>query len=172
MPVDAQARAISWNGAPATLISVRRSLEAEHEAQLQALQREAAASAASARDLATALDAAADGLLRLDAPGRILAMNQRAEALFGYQGKLALGESFLILLSPAAQAEAAAGLDRVARAGKRAPANAPSHEIVARDREGRTFPVRLVLSARSPTRKNEEFFALFFDLSREKAARA
>ena len=146
MPVDAQARAISWDGAPATLISVRRSLAAEHEAQVQTLEREAAASSASARDFESALEAAADGFLRLDATGRILAMNSRAEALFGYEAKLALGESFLILLSPAAQGEAAAALDRVARA-QMSDAALPSQEVVARDREGRTFPVRLVVGA-------------------------
>jgi PAS domain S-box-containing protein len=165
LKVDAQAHAISWDGAPAMLISVRRSLEAEQEAQLQALQREAAA---VAHDLQTALDAAADGFIRLDALGRILAMNKKAEALFGYEEKLAAGESFLILLAPAAQGEAAAGLDCVARAETGAP-ELPSQEVLARDREGRMFPVRLVFGALSGA-ESREFLALFFDLSREKAA--
>jgi PAS domain S-box-containing protein len=165
--VSAQARAIAWEGAPATLISVRRSREAENQAQLHAAERKAAASMANARDFQAALDAAADGFIRLDALGRILAISGKTEALFGYEEKLAIGESFLILLAPAGQGEAAASLDRVVRAAPSA-SGLESSEFVARDREGRTFPIRLVIGP-LPARENPEFFMLAFELSRAKA---
>ena len=104
-----------WRGAPAELIAMRRSREAEHQAELRAVERETAMHAARARDFAAALDAARDGMVRLDRDGRILGMNRGAEALFGYDQKEAAGDSFLTLFAPASQAAATAALERLAR---------------------------------------------------------
>ncbi len=82
--VDGQAQAVQWDDAPATLIALRRSRDAEYQAELRALEREARAHEATARDLTAALDAAADGMVALDHAGRIVSMSRPAEALFGY----------------------------------------------------------------------------------------
>jgi PAS domain-containing protein len=97
--VDARAEPIEWDGAPATLLSLRRSRETEFQERLRAADRET-------RDLKALLDSAADGMLTLDETGRVLAMSRGAEALFGYDAKEVAGESFLILFAPQSQSDA------------------------------------------------------------------
>ena len=141
MNVDAHARVITWEGEPAVMIALRRSRTMEHQSALRAAEREARTQAAAARDLAQALDVAADGMIRLDETGRVLGMNRRAEALLGYDQKEAAGESFLMLLAPASQAEATAALEQTTREPARRRA-APGRNCsrataaVARSRSG------------------------------------
>ncbi len=54
--VDALTSPISWGGAPATLVALRRSREAENQARRRALEDEAQLSSARARNFATALE--------------------------------------------------------------------------------------------------------------------
>jgi PAS domain S-box-containing protein len=166
MNVDAQARAIVWGGEAAVMIALRRSRMMEHQAALRAVERDARAQAASARDLAAALDMAADGMIRLDDTGRILGMNRRAEALLGYDQKEAAGESFLVLLIPSSQAEATAALDRVTREPV-SSTRGPGPEVFARERGGRAIPVRMDFGRLSGAGA-PEYFALLHDLSRLK----
>ena len=49
--VDAQVKAARWGGEPALFVALRRSREADHQAELRALESEAARHAARARDL-------------------------------------------------------------------------------------------------------------------------
>ena len=166
--VHALSRPISWQGAPATLIAMRRSRDAEHQEQLRSVEHEAREHAAKARDLMAALDAAADGMVRLDGVGRILAMSARAEAVFGYDQKEAAGESFLMLLAPTSQAAATAALDEATR-GAIETATSTSLEVVARDHSGRPFPARLTLG-RMTASVEPEYFAILNDLSQARAA--
>ena len=78
--VDGRAEAIEWDGAPATLLALRRSYEADHQERLRGAERET-------RNLKALLDSAADGVLTLDESGRVLAMTRGAETLFGYEAK-------------------------------------------------------------------------------------
>ena len=114
--VDALTSAISWGGAPATLVALRRSREAENQARRRVLEDEAQLSSARARNFATARNSAADGMVRLDAAGRILAMSARAESLFGYDQEEAAGKKLTALLAPSSHA-AAIALFEAARAG-------------------------------------------------------
>ena len=166
LAVDAQVRAATWGGAPAALVAMRRSHAAEHQEELRAIERETAVHAARARDFAAALDAARDGMVRLDRNGRILGMNGGAERLFGYDQREAAGESFLTLLAPASQAEAAATLERLAR-GEAGPVE--PLEAQARNREGRLFPARIDLG-RLAHQPQPEFFLLLTDRSEAEAA--
>ena len=72
--VDARVEAIEWDGAPATLLALRRSREVEYQERLRNFERET-------RDLRALLDSAADGVITLDESGRVLAMSRGAEAL-------------------------------------------------------------------------------------------
>jgi PAS domain S-box-containing protein len=163
--VDAQVRAANWGGGPAALVAMRRSREAEHQAELRAIERETAMHAGRARDFAAALEAARDGMVRLDRNGRILGMNRGAEKLFGYDQREAAGESFLALFAPASQAAAAATLERLARAeaGPVEPL-----EAVARSHDGRLFPARFDLG-RLANQPEPDFFALVSDRSEAEA---
>ena len=72
--VDGLVQSIQWDGAPATLIALRRSREVEYQERLRALEREARDLRRGAR--LEVLDAATDGVIALDAAGRILAMSR------------------------------------------------------------------------------------------------
>jgi PAS domain S-box-containing protein len=165
LTVDAQVRAATWGGAPAALVAMRRSREAEHQAEMRAIERETAMHAARARDFAAALDAARDGMVRLDRNGRILGMNRGAEKLFGYDQREAAGESFLTLLAPASQAEAAAALERLASSegGPVEPL-----DVEARSHGGRLFPARIDLG-RLANQPDPDFFLLLTDRTEAEA---
>ncbi len=66
LSVDGHAQVISWDGAPATLIALRRSLEAELRARLRAADGEAPARSGAACDLQAMLDRATDGAVTLE----------------------------------------------------------------------------------------------------------
>ena len=101
LSVDGHAQAIGWDGAPATLITLRRSLEAELRARMRGAESEAAAPGGLANgDLQAMLDRASDGAVTLDLAGRILSLNAPAESLFGYRQNEIAGESLLMLLAP------------------------------------------------------------------------
>jgi len=165
--VDGRAQPIQWRGAPATLIALRRSLSAEREAELRALEREARAQEARARDLAAALDAAADGVVSIDAGGRILALNRGAEALFGYDRKEVAGESFLMLFAPQSQGEAA---DRFERLKQGEAIGADDGELVGRDRRGQARPLAVAMGRLAEPPAPPRFCVLTRDLTQTKAS--
>jgi PAS domain S-box-containing protein len=162
--VDALTRPVSWGGAPAALVALRRSREAEHQSRLRALEDEAQQASARARDFAAALDLATDGMVRLDAAGRILAMNARAESLFGYEQNETAGENFIALLTPSSHAAALARFEAV-----REGATAAGVEVVARASGGGSIPVRLYFG-RLGAIPEPEYCAVLRDLSEVKAA--
>jgi PAS domain S-box-containing protein len=161
--VDALTRPISWGGAPATLVALRRSREAENQSRLRALEDEAQLSSTRARNFAAALDSAADGMVRLDAAGRILAMSARAKSLFGYDPEEAAGENFTALLAPSSHA-AAIALFEAAREG----GSANGAEVVARAAGGAPIFARLYFGrlAASP---EPEYCLVIRNLSEMKA---
>ena len=54
--VDGHVQSVQWDDAPATLIALRRSRDAEYQAEVRALEREARAHEATARDLTAVLE--------------------------------------------------------------------------------------------------------------------
>ncbi|HYA72313.1 MAG TPA: PAS domain-containing sensor histidine kinase, partial [Roseiarcus sp.] len=166
--VDGQAQSVQWDGAPATLIALRRSRDAEYQAELRALEREARAHEAAARDLMAVLDAAADGVVALDAAGRIVSMSRPAEALFGYEQNEAAGESFLMLFAPQSQSEAASRFERVKHDEANASAGA-GEELVGRDRRGQSIPLLLTMARLGAPQSPSRYYALVRDVTRWKA---
>jgi len=157
--VDALAEAIEWDGAPATLLALRRSREVEYQERLRNFEREA-------RDLRAQLDSAADGVITLDESGRVLAMSRGAEALFGYDAKEVAGESFLILFAPQSQSEAAARFERVRR--EEPPARG-GEELSGRDRRGQTLALAVTLARFAAAGAPPRYCAAFRDLGPSKA---
>ena len=120
LSVDGHAQVIGWDGAPATLIALRRSLEAELRARLRVAESEAASPGGLASsDLQAMLDRASDGAVTLDLAGRILSLNEPAERLFGYHQNEIAGESLLMLLAPQSHPEATARLESLKSAAAR-----------------------------------------------------
>ena len=166
LSVDGHAQAISWDGAPATLIALRRSLEAELRARMRVAESEAATpSGLAMSDLQAMLDRASDGAVTLDLAGRILSLNAPAERLFGYHQNEIAGESLLMLLAPQSHPEATARLESLSQGGE-AEAFRPL-QVVGRDRSGASIPLALTLARIGPS-EAPEFCALVRDLSRER----
>ena len=158
--VDARAEAIVWDGAPATLLALRRSHEMDHQERLRALERET-------RDLKALLDSAADGVVTFDEAGRMLAMSRGAEALFGYDAREVAGESFLVLFAPQSQSEAAARLERARREEPPAP---NGEELVGRDRRGQMLTLSMTLTRFAAADGPARYCAAVRDLGPSKAA--
>ena len=168
LSVDGHAQAIVWDGAPATLIALRRSQDAEHQAKSRAVEREAPMRNGAASDLQAMLDRATDGALTLDSAGRILTLNQPAERLFGYDQHEIAGESLLMLLAPQSHPETTARLESLSRAGESEATLRPL-QVVGRDRRGAPLALALTL-ARIGAGEATHFSALVRGLAREREA--
>jgi PAS domain S-box-containing protein len=166
--VDGRAQAIAWDGAPATLIALRRSPEAELQARWRVAEREAPMRNGSASDLQAMLDRATDGAVTLDAAGRILSLNEPAERLFGYRESEIAGESVLMLLAPQSHPETTARLEALSRGGE-ADAAFPPLQAAGRDRSGGSIPLALTLARIGPSEASQ-FCAVVRDLTREREA--
>ncbi|HKN29816.1 MAG TPA: ATP-binding protein [Roseiarcus sp.] len=168
LAVEGHAQAVLWDGAPATLFSLRPSTEAELEKKLRQPEREAPAQIGSAAELREMLDRATDGAVILDAAGRILSFNRSAERLFGYEQREVAGESVLMLLAPQSHPEATARLDRLSRADETPEPERPL-AVVGRGRDGGALTLALIL-ARIGSPEAFSYCALVRDLSREREA--
>jgi PAS domain S-box-containing protein len=167
LSVDGHAQVISWDGAPATLIALRRSLEAELRARMRLAESEAAPrSGLASGDLQAMLDRASDGAVTLDLAGRILSLNEPAERLFGYYQNEIAGESLLMLLTPQSHPETTARLEALSRSGEAEALTRPL-QVVGRDRSGASIPLALTLARIGPS-EAPQFCALVRDLSRER----
>ncbi len=168
LQVEGRAQAIDWDGAPATLLMLRKA-EGLRAGDPGASGSETQADAAAdgvAGDLSEMLALAADGAVVLDAVGRIQAFNASAERLFGYPAREVTGESVLMLLAPPSHPAATAELDSRSRANDGSPM-APPLPVVGRTRDGAPLDLALTL-ARIGAVDTPHFCALFRDMRRER----
>ncbi|MDE2578200.1 MAG: PAS domain-containing protein [Hyphomicrobiales bacterium] len=149
LPVDARAQAFDWQGAPATLISLRRAVVA------QAPQ----GSAPAAED--AVIDSVADGVLTFDGDGRVLSLNKGAERLFGARA----GESLRALF---AQDSVALVQDSIARLKASDNLRSERREIVAAPRGGDPATFLATIGKLAPP--SQAFFAALRDIGADKAA--
>ena len=89
------------------------------------------------------LDAAVDGIVIMDAEGWIEGFNASAERLFGFSPEEVMGRNVGMLMSEACQKEEKASLVPEPASGR--PDLVGSRELVARRRDGSTFPVELAV---------------------------
>jgi PAS domain S-box-containing protein len=134
--VSGQLQAIEWGGAAASLISLRRSLDAEYVEKLSALESEVRRHAARALDAPTMLDKASDGVVTIDRDGAILSVSRRAGALLGYEEAEIVREAFALLLSPESRDAAGEHLAANWDASPSDPART-NLEVVTQERRGR-----------------------------------
>ncbi len=168
LSVDGHAQAIGWDGAPATLIALRPSREADLQARLRAVEQEASMRNGAASDIQAMLDRATDGAVTLDSAGRILSLNHPAERLFGYDQNEIAGESVLMLLAPQSHPETTARLESLSRTGESEALLRPL-QVVGRDRSGAPLALALTLARIGPS-EAPHFCALVRDLSRDREA--
>jgi PAS domain S-box-containing protein len=164
--VDGLAQAVSWDGAPATLIAFRRLRGADLERRPAGEEMQGRNGSAS--DLQEMLDRAADGAVTLDSAGRIQSLSRPAEELFGYDEKDVVGESVLMLLAPQSHPETTARLESLSRQDD-LPAPAGPIQVVGRDRAGAALNLALTLARIGPP-EAPHYCALIKDTSREREA--
>jgi len=161
LAVDGRAQAIAWDGAPATLIALRRARDRnEHDG---AAGPQAEARNGSSAELQAMLDHAADGAATLDLAGRIQSLNGPAERLFGYAQAEVSGESLLMLLAPQSHPDATAQLELISQTDEGSAASRPV-AVAGRTRNGEALELALTLARVGPP-EAPQFCALFRNLS-------
>jgi PAS domain S-box-containing protein len=168
LPVDAHLQTIEWDGAPASLVTFRRAIDAEQGPRLRSLEVEMKARRADLAEARAMLDTATDGVISLDDNGRILALNRSAEALFGYDQKELAGERFTLLLAPESHAPALDYLDGLKSGGVASVLN-DGREVVGKERKGGRIPLFMTVGRVSETGK---FAAVVRDMTAWKRAEA
>jgi PAS domain S-box-containing protein len=164
--VDSLIQAIEWDGAPATLISVRRSPEAEFASRLEAMDRDARARESEVQELSAVLDTATDGVVMLDSQGRILSLNRSAEALFGFDQKEVAGANFLTLLSAESHEPVKAYFDGLQTSGLASLLN-DGRAALGRERHGHAIPLFITLG-RISSSPDTKFCAVLRDMTQWK----
>jgi PAS domain S-box-containing protein len=168
--VDARMQVIDWQGDPATLVSLRRSAEAEMRPKLETLEMELTALQARCRELEAVLDTATDGVVLVDDLGRILSLNRSAEALFGYDQREVAGEPFSVLLAPDSHVAATDYLEGLKSGGVKSVLN-DGREVFGRERNGGRIPLFLTIGAVSEGGQRK-FCAVLRDMTAWKSAEA
>jgi PAS domain S-box-containing protein len=137
VPVEGRMFTVPWNGASAlALILTNGQKNAKADAALHAAEAEI-------RELKSLLDTATDGLMTLDAAGRIVGANARAAALFARPASELAGRPFDRLLAPESERAAREHFERVVR-GTNAPAAVL--DVAARVGDDRLAPLALTLT--------------------------
>ncbi len=144
-----------------SLAAVRVSAELEHRKHEAALERSEAYSRAI---VATA----AEGVLTVDAAGRIESFNQAAEKMFGYRADEVIGEDVHVLIPEQYRNTHVNHVDHFFTTGE-ASIIGTGREVTAQHKNGSVFPIHLAASEVSLN--GERCFAgIIRDVSAQKAA--
>ena len=137
---EARMQTIQWGDLPATLMIFRRPSDDGEGAGQATLELELRRRETELQELHAVLDTATDGIVMLDAEGRIMAMNRSAEALFGYDQNEVAGEAFITLLAPESHAAAIDYIEGLRAGGVAAVLN-DGRELLGRERQGGSIPL-------------------------------
>ena len=120
---------------------------------------------ANAGELESILDTATDGVILVDAEGRVLSLNRSAEALFGYESDELVYASFLDLFAPESHRPATDYLEGITRGGVASLLN-DGREVIGRARQGGLIPLFMTMGriADAPVR----FCAVLRDITQWK----
>lgn len=144
-----------------SLAAVRVSAELEHRQQEASLARSEAYSTAI---VATA----ADGIISLDAKGRIESFNRAAEDMFGYEEKEVLGKDVNVLMPERYQSAHTGYVERYTKTGE-GSIFGKGRELPAQRKDGSIFPIYLAASEISLD-GDLCFAGIIRDISEQKAA--
>ena len=144
-----------------SLAAVRVSAELEHRQQQAALARSEAYSKAI---VATA----AEGIITLDAEGRIESVNRAAEKMFGYEARELIGRNINVLMPEPYRDEHKGYVERYVATGEGTICGA-GREVPAQRKDGTEFPI--YLAASEVVLDGERCFAgIMRDISEQKKA--
>ena len=127
-----------WDGAPAELLTLSRPAAPTPDQRVAELEASLRQREAESEEWRSMLDAAADGVVLLNADGVILGLDRKAEALFDYDRNKVAGENLTLLFARESQVSA---LDYFTRA--RAGAERQGREALGRARHGAMIPLHL-----------------------------
>jgi PAS domain S-box-containing protein len=122
----------------------------------------------SAEQLKAVVETAVDGVILIDAHGRILVFNPACERLFGYSAKEVMGENVKVLMPPPYYHEHDSYLENYRTTGQRKIIGI-GREVVGKRKDGSTFPMDLSVGE---TQKDGAaiFVGVIHDLSERKRA--
>src|SRR5947209_4277772 len=167
VPVESKLQAITWEGGPASLLTLRRASDGAHFAEAKSLELELQQRDAELRELRAILDTATDGVAVLDADARILSLNHSAETLFGYQQNEVAGEPFTMLIASESRRFVEDCLGRL-KSGSNSSNG--EREVFAAARQGGTIPIVLTLGRIDDAQSRSKFCAIVRDASAAKRA--
>ena len=125
-------------GALVSIAAVRVSAELEYRQHEAALARSEAYSRAI-------VAAAAEGIITVDAKGRINSFNSAAEKMFGYAAEELVGADIHVLVPEAFRSKHVGHIEEFARTGKSRIIGS-GREVLARRKDGSVFPMHLAAS--------------------------
>ncbi|MEA2856383.1 MAG: hypothetical protein QOH98_704 [Methylobacteriaceae bacterium] len=160
VPIQSKLQAISWEGQPASLFTLRRA-DAAHSTPAPTLQLELQHRATEVRELRAILDTATDGVAILDPSGRILSLNRSAEALFGYEQNEVAGEPLKMLIATESRSLIGDYLARLTSGGL--PQG--GYEVAGLARQGGAIPIFLTLGRIDGDERQPKFCAVMRDMS-------
>ncbi len=123
--------------------------------------------ATAARETASLLDIATDGVIVVDRTGRILEVNTGAARLFGYERDELSGRAFDELFAPESQPIVKAGLERLIVNREASPLD-DGREIIGRRRHGSLMTLHLLFGRAD--QNGVRYCVVFRDISRWKNA--
>ncbi len=143
VPVKAWLHAVTWGGATALMLSLSTA-PARETPDEDALTLDLARSEARADELSAILDTATDGVIVIDARGRIGSLNRAAEALFGIEASDYAGRYFTDLLADESQKAALDYLDGLAANGVASVLN-DGRDVIGRVPAGGLIPLFMTM---------------------------
>jgi PAS domain S-box-containing protein len=162
LPVEGRMFTVPWNGSSAlALILTNGQNNGNAEAGRRTIEHALGAAENENRELKSVLDAASDGIITLDAEGRIVAANARAAALFGKPAGELAGRALGEMLAPESERAARDYFERVAR-GSNVLNNVL--DIEARAGADRLLPLAMTLARIG----DDRFCAVFRDATERK----
>jgi PAS domain S-box-containing protein len=133
------------------------------------LKRQLSDAVARQRELEAILNTATDGVVLLSANGRILSMNDAAEALFGHDQITLVGEPLSRLIAPESRREVEDYLSAMQDNGVASLLN-DGRDITGMERQGRTIPLFMNIGRIGFDGVSPKFCAVLRDVTNWKAA--
>jgi PAS domain S-box-containing protein len=165
---DARLYTISWNGDSALALifsACPAQTAAVAAAMTEAPTEPSPVGQANAEELAAILDTTADGIVMIDAGGKISSCNRSAEALFGYDGEELVQRNLAELFAPESQRAVRDYLEGVKSAGVASVLD-QGRDLLGRTSRGGLIPLSMTMGRSRADSQN--FFAVFRDLSQSR----
>ncbi|WP_300467519.1 ATP-binding protein [Breoghania sp.] len=164
-PIDAFMHTVPWKGGSGLMISLREKRDASAE--------EASAELAQSREriseLESVLETATDGVIVLDADGRIISVNRSGEALFNASRQMMQGATITDYLAPESHRSALDYLDGLAHNGVVSVLN-DGREVIGQLSDGGLIPLFMTIGriGQPADKDNAKFCAVLRDITQWK----